>query len=117
MPEYYRDEPYPGELSHFERVLGGDIANLGEREIRTSGYVVDTLEASLWCFLRGSDFTETVLHAVNLGGDTDTTGAVAGGIAGLYYGFSAIPDEWVDHVARQEDIVILGKKLARSISS
>jgi ADP-ribosylglycohydrolase len=117
VPGYYRDEPYLSELSHFKRVLGGGIANLKECEVQTSGYVVDTLEASLWCFLSGSGFTETVLRAVNLGGDTDTTGAVAGGIAGLHYGFSAIPDIWIDHIARQEDIVVLGKKLVQSISS
>jgi ADP-ribosylglycohydrolase len=109
--ECYKDGPFHGELSHFERVLGGDITVLGESEIRSTGYVVDTLEAAIWCFLRESNYAETALHAVNLGGDTDTVGAVAGGIAGLYYGFDGIPAEWVGNVARHDDIVSVGKKL------
>jgi ADP-ribosylglycohydrolase len=110
----YREGPFLDELSHFERVLEGDIYRIGESEIRSGGYVVDTLEASLWCFLKGKSFTETVLHAVNLGGDTDTTGAVAGGIAGLYYGFDAIPGEWTERVARRDDIFSLGNDLLRA---
>lgn len=111
VSDCYREGPFLDELPHFERVFGGDISRLRESEIRSSGYVVDTLEASLWCFLKEKTFAETVLHAVNLGGDTDTTGAVAGGIAGLYYGFDAIPGEWTERVARRDDIVSVGKKL------
>ena len=54
-----------------------------------------TLEAALWCFMNTSSYADCVLAAVNLGGDTDTTAAVAGAIAGVYYGFGAIPPKWV----------------------
>jgi ADP-ribosylglycohydrolase len=77
---------------------------LQEEEISSSGYVLHSLEASLWCFLNSENYAEAVLKAVNLGEDTDTTGAITGGIAGIYYGFESIPKEWVDVLTRKEDI-------------
>lgn len=65
-----------------------------EDEIRGSGYVVESLEAALWCFHRSISFEDAVLRAVNLGQDADTTGAVTGQIAGAYYGARAIPPRW-----------------------
>ena len=62
------------------------INQLEEDEIESSGYVVHTLEASLWVLAKYNSFKDTVLAAVNLGKDTDTTGAVAGGLAGIAYG-------------------------------
>ena len=57
--------------------------DLPRDEIKSSGYVVDTLEAAIWCLLNSSGYEECVLKAINLGGDTDTVGAVTGGLAGL----------------------------------
>ena len=74
---------------------------LPEREISSSGYVVHTLEAAVWCLLNTADFAECTLKAVNLGEDTDTVGAVAGGLAGLAYGCSSIPAEWLDVLAKK----------------
>ena len=65
------------------------LDQLAEEDISSGGYVVDTLEASLWALLNGSDFEDTVLTSVNLGSDTDTTGAVAGGLAGIVYGLDS----------------------------
>ncbi len=67
------------------------------------------------CAIKGSSYEEAVLKAVNLGGDTDTTGAVAGGIAGIYYGFSSIPQKWIEVIARKEDILVLAQRLYESI--
>lgn len=100
----YREEPHSRELPHFGRLLSGHLAETPEAEIRSSGYVIDTLEASLWCLLNSSSFEEAVLKAVNLGGDTDTTGTVAGGLAGTYYGLETIPVHWLNQLARKEDI-------------
>lgn len=108
----YADSDYAEELPHFARILSGDIAQLPEVEIRSGGYVIDTLEASLWCLLNSSSYSETVLKAVNLGGDTDTTAAVAGGLAGLYYGFENIPSEWEEIIARRDEIMDLAARLA-----
>lgn len=85
------------------------------REIKSSGYVVDTLKAAVWCLLTTDTYRDCVLTAVNLGEDTDTTAAVAGGLAGLFYGVGGekgIPEEWIDQIARKEYIKDLCKQLA-----
>ena len=81
------------------------IEGLQRAEVKSSGYVVDTLEAALWCFLNTGSYRECVLAAVNLGEDTDTVAAVAGGLAGIYYGCggeSGVPDEWVAQIPRRD---------------
>lgn len=78
------------------------FASLPEDQIRSTGYVVDALEAAVWSLLNTDSFRDTLLKAVNLGDDTDTVGAIAGGLAGLYYGYEAIPEEWVDALQRRE---------------
>ena len=72
-----------------------EIAKIPEEEIRSSGYVVDTLKASIWCFVTTDSYSECVLKAVNFGEDTDTTAAVAGCLAAVYYGINSIPEKWV----------------------
>ncbi|MHB1380746.1 MAG: ADP-ribosylglycohydrolase family protein [Thermoleophilia bacterium] len=69
------------------------------RNLRPSGYVLDTLECSLWCLLHTDDFESALTRAVSLGGDSDTIGAVTGALAGAAYGLDAIPESWLDHVA------------------
>ncbi len=84
----------------FERIH--ELEYLSEAEIKSSGYVVDTLEASLWCLLQTDNYQNAVLKAVNLGDDTDTVGAVTGGLAGILYGYSGIPGEWIDVLRKKE---------------
>lgn len=115
VTEYYSKPSYSKELYHFERILKEDMSKLPEDSIKSSGYVVDTLEASLWCFLNNNSFEDTVLSAVNLGDDTDTIGAISGGLAGIYYGFEAIPKRWVNRIARIKDIIELGERFYRAI--
>lgn len=86
-------EAFSGQAEPFARLE--TIHLLGEDGIRSSGYVVDTLEAALWCFVTSTTYRDCVLRAVNLGGDTDTVGAVAGGLAGLLYGYESIPENWI----------------------
>ncbi|WP_294291509.1 ADP-ribosylglycohydrolase family protein, partial [uncultured Chryseobacterium sp.] len=93
------------------------LYTLQEGEISSSGYVLHSLEASLWCFLNSESYSEAVLKAVNLGEDTDTTGAITGGLAGVYYGFKAIPEEWVEVLARKEDIERLCIKLKEKLKN
>ena len=80
IPTLQYDEP-------FSRLC--KIHTLPEEEIESGGFVVHTLEASLWVLARYATFEDTVLAAVNLGDDTDTTGAVAGGLAGIVYGLQS----------------------------
>ncbi|WP_379966890.1 ADP-ribosylglycohydrolase family protein [Epilithonimonas sp. UC225_85] len=94
----------PKEVELFERILKNNISNYPEDEIKSSGYVLHSLEASLWCFLNSESYSEAVLKAVNLGEDTDTTGAITGGIAGIYNGFENIPAEWISELVRKDDI-------------
>jgi ADP-ribosylglycohydrolase len=92
------------EYGTYERLLAEDFAALPENEIKSSGYVVDTLEAALWCLLTTDGYEECVLRAVNLGGDTDTVAAVAGGLAGALYGYEAIPEKWRKTLIKREYI-------------
>ena len=103
------------QLSYFTRVLDGDIFNLGKGQIRAGGYVIDTLEASLWCFLNRGSYGQTVLEAVNLGQDTDTTAAAAGGLAGTFYGISSVPKEWIDWLAKKDEILKIANDFHNSL--
>ncbi len=102
------------EKPHFRNLIEKDISTLDEKDIKSSGYVIHTLEASLWCFLKWDHYSDIVLKAVNLGEDTDTTGAVVGGWAGLYYGYEKIPSDWVIHLARERDINDLCERFYRA---
>ena len=113
--KWLRAQAQPGvarEASVYSRVLDGSLPTLPEAALSASGYVVHTLEAALWCLLRHPDYPRAVLAAVNLGDDTDTTGAVTGGLAGLAYGEAAIPAEWLAVLARRADIEALAARLA-----
>jgi ADP-ribosyl-[dinitrogen reductase] hydrolase len=114
VKSYYKDEP---ELEQFKSILEQNIADLTESEIHSSGYVIHTLEASLWCMFNSDSYKESVLKAVNLGEDTDTTGAVTGGLAGLLYGMDAIPQSWINSLSRKENIFDLASRLARKLAN
>ena len=84
-----------------------NLKNMTRDEIRSTGYVVDTLEAALWCLLNSNSYKECVLKAVNLGGDTDTIAAVAGGLAGIMYGVGGekgIPKKWINRIVKHNEI-------------
>ena len=65
-------------------------------EVKSSGYVIHTLHAALWCFKNTDNFRDAILLATNLGEDADTVAAVTGQIAGAFYGISGIPIMWLD---------------------
>ena len=87
------------------------LGNVREDAILSGGYVIESLEASLWCFLQTDSYSNAVLKAINLGHDTDTTGAITGGLAGIYYGKENIPEVWVASIARLQDILNLAERL------
>lgn len=107
----------PREIALFDRLLKSDIQNIDQDQIQSSGYVLHTLEASIWCLLTTDNYKEAVLKAVNLGSDTDTTGAVTGGLAGLLYGIKNIPKKWLQQIAKYNDIENLAKRLNEKIAS
>ena len=92
---FFADRKIGKQLSHFKRIISGELPTLAESEIKSGGYVVESLEAALWSILNTSSFENAVLTAVNLGWDTDTVGAITGSMAGVYYGVSNIPDHWL----------------------
>ena len=75
--------------------------------MNNTGWAVSTLEAALWAFNTTETFEEGMIAAVNLGGDSDSIGAVCGQIAGSYYGFNAIPERWVKAVKTWEKVDLL----------
>ena len=100
-------------FKNFSRLCDENFAALPEDDISSSGYVVDTLEAALWCLLNTDDYKTLALKAVNLGGDTDTVGAIAGGLAGILYGTESIPAEWLATLKRRDYL----KKLAEDFAA
>jgi ADP-ribosyl-[dinitrogen reductase] hydrolase len=105
------------ELKHYSRILMESIGSLSEKSIESTQYVVHSLEAALWCVMRSGNYRDTVLAAVNLGGDADTIGALAGGLAGILYGTKQIPEEWLSVLARKDDIIDLAARFASKVNS
>ena len=84
-----------------------EFKEVAENEIKSTGYVVDSLEAAVWSLITTESFEAGLLRAVNLGDDTDTVGAIAGGLAGLYYGYNDIPAFWRKTIIKGEEIIAL----------
>ena len=103
------------ELSTYDRLLTRiGREPIAREDIGSSGYVVDTLEAAIYCLLETDSYRDCVLAAVNLGEDTDTVAAVAGGLAGAMYGYEAIPAEWRDQLLHGECIEAMCARAAEN---
>ena len=101
---YYK---YSSEIQVFERLFETGFSNFESCEIKSSGYVVDTLESAIWSLLNSENYKDTVLCAVNLGGDTDTIAAIAGGLAGALYGYDDLPKEWINETLDKDNILFM----------
>ena len=95
----------------FERIIIHSIDTYSIDEIKSSGYVLDSLEASIWCLMNTNSYKDAVLKAVNMGHDSDTTASIVGGLAGILYGYESIPNEWMQELARKDQIQILADQL------
>ena len=90
-------------LHYYDRLKDLEaFKSLPADKIKSTGYVVDALEAAVWSLITTDRFDQALLKAVNLGDDTDTVGAIAGGLAGLYYGYDSIPEDWLSAIKRRE---------------
>jgi len=116
IPKVMKDWEWPSSDETFSRLLKQDIAELPESDINSSSYVVHTLEASIWCLMTTDTYEEAVLKAVNLGGDSDSTAAVAGGLAGIVYGVGQVPENWMESLARKDDIIDLANRFELSLT-
>ena len=101
---YYNDSSFENQLHHFDRVFSINIQNLPRDDIKSGGYCISSLEASIWCLLNNENYRDTILEAVNLGYDTDTTACIVGGLAGIYYGYDDIPVDWINQLVRLDYI-------------
>lgn len=111
---YENHEEYQPEWKYFTRLFAPDFAETPEEEISSSGYVVSTLEAALWCLMNTDSYSECMLKAVNLGDDTDTVAAVAGGLAGAVYGMEGIPEAWIDGLLKKECLLAICERFANT---
>lgn len=109
---YEKDLSDLTELSYFRRLFSlTEFSLTKEDDIKSSGYVLDSIEAAVWSLITENSFENSLLKAVNLGDDTDTIGAIAGGLATLHYGYGAIPKLWKDIIIRRDYILSLCKKM------
>lgn len=100
---YEKDLTNLTQLAYYERTRNlAAFSETEEKEIVGSGYVVASFEAALWCLVTTENLKECLLKAVNLGDDTDTVAAIAGGLAGLYYGYEAFPDDWLKVIVKRD---------------
>lgn len=98
--------------SDFSSLVSGAFLSKSRDEINGTGFVVDALEAALWCFAHSDDFAEGALLAANLGDDADTTAAIYGQLAGAFYSLDGLPQDWLEKLAWREKITDLGRQLA-----
>ncbi|HET7389198.1 MAG TPA: ADP-ribosylglycohydrolase family protein [Nitrososphaeraceae archaeon] len=110
IPRYWDRNPVTFELID---VINGSFKRLSPPDIKGSGYVLKTLEAALWAFYCSNTFEEGCLMAVNLGNDSDTTGAIYGQLAGAFYGGIGIPKRWLSTLAYKEKIIEIADEIYR----
>ena len=103
-PVRYEVETWSGTEPAIAAIAKGGWRGRNRSEIRSTGHVAGTLEAALWAVERTASFEDAVVLAVNLAGDADTVGAVAGQIAGAVYGAAGIPDRWKSILAWRHEI-------------
>jgi ADP-ribosylglycohydrolase len=119
LSEAAKEEILFGEAASFlgepkiTSIAQGEYRNKSISEIRGTGYVVESLEAALWCFLHTETFEATILKAANLGDDADTTAAICGQVAGAFYGESGIPEKWLAKLVMRQEITALADCLKR----
>lgn len=97
--------------ARLRNVACGGYLDATRDQIHGTGYVVESLEAALWCFNRHDTFDGAVLEAANLGDDADTTAAIVGQLAGAFYGETGIPTSWLDRLHRGDEISALADSL------
>ena len=98
-------------------IAAGNYLSKSVDEIDGSGYVIQSLEAALWCFNATDTFREAILLAANLGNDADTTAAICGQVAGAHYGADSIPSAWLEKLVLRNEITDLADGLWSAASS
>jgi len=110
--KYYSNDS----IKVYQRILKGDLKSLDIDQIRSSGYVVDSLEASLWCTVKNDTYEDAVVAAINLGEDTDTIGAITGSLNGIIYGKNNIPERWLNKLRKKDYLEELSNQFISTIN-
>ncbi len=87
-------------IAYYNRLLKTNISNLRIDDLKSTDYVIYTLESAMWIILKTNSYSEAIVGSINLGGATDKIGATAGSIAGILYGFNEIPSKWIYKLKR-----------------
>lgn len=104
-------------IEAYDRILNNNIKEYSLKTIKSSGYVVDSLECSLWILLNADSYRDCIVAAVNMGDDTDTIGAITGSMAGIIYGYDSIPEEWLEKLQRREYLEDLASKFEEKVKN
>ena len=102
-------------INLYTRILNERIKSQIIDGIKSSGYIIDTLECVMWIFMNAQHYKDAIIASANIGGDTDTIGAIVGSMAGIYYGFESIPSNWLDKLQRKEYLMELASEFERCI--
>ena len=108
VKEFYNESD---ELKHFQRIFDNDL-----EEVRSSGYVINTLECVINALETTGSYRDAVLKSVNFGNDTDTVAAICGGLAGIYYGFDEIPVDWTGQINKIDEVYELCERYEEVIN-
>lgn len=100
-------------IKYYDRLLNNDISKLNVDSISSMGFIVDTLEAVIWCFINNNSYDKCVIEAINLGNDSDTIGALVGGLSGIYY--DNLPSKWLDSIVKKDYLLKLSNDYYNSI--
>ncbi len=116
LPAVHRLHDCPGSAplppGFWPRLEAATTLNYGElQRSGYAGYVVECLEAAVWCCVHGESLEDALVKAVNLAGEADTIAAVAGGAAGAAWGYEAIPARWLDQLHERERLQQVSEEL------
>ena len=107
--KYYENDDFPC----FDNIYG-NLFSMDDEDLSSKGYVVYSLEISLYTCYHTTSYKEAVLKAVNYGGDTDTNAIITGGLAALYYGYDSVPEIWLEQIVKLDYIKELCKEFYNS---
>ena len=103
-------------INQYTRILNEQIEVQILENIKSTGYIVDTLESAMWIFMNAQHYKEAIIASTNIGGDTDTIGSIVGSMAGIYYGFESIPFNWLVKLQRKDYLIDFVDRFEKSVN-
>lgn len=101
----------------YSRLLDDDITNYSLEDIYSTGYVVYSLEAVIWCVCNTDNFEQAIIGSINLGNDTDTIGALTGSLAGIIYGIDNIPNKWLNSLQKIDYLKLMYTSFVKTLNN